>query len=233
VVEVVSRLVKWTPEEDAIVKKFFTPFPSSEIREKLKKALPNRSWAAIRKRAFALGLTQTFKDTPELKMTDFEKGFVVGMIEGEGSIILYASRGKIYPRIVIYNSNLELLRRIQAIIGGHISKNRKATERKVSCYALWIHQITQIKKILEELTPYLITKKRRAELLLKYINQRIKSNSRCYTNDVIQVLDEWNKMLKEEEEKRIAEKIKPVKPQPQPEGEADKSAGEKKREGGD
>jgi hypothetical protein len=219
-----SRLVKWTPEEDAIVKTFYTPFPSSEVREKLKKLLPNRSWSAIRKRAFALGLTQTFKDTSELRMTDFEKGFVVGMLEGEGTISLYSSRGKIYPRVVIYNTNLELLKRVQSIIGGRLSKNAKATERKVPSYALWIHQIMQIKKILEELTPYLITKRRRAELLLKYINRRIESNNRCYTEDVIQILDEWDRMRKEEEEKRMLEKIKPVNPQTRREGE-DSNAG--------
>jgi hypothetical protein len=48
------------------------------------------------------------------------------------------------------------------------------------------------------------------------------------------LLAEQERWRQEEEEKKIAEKIKPVKPQPQPEGEADKSAGEKKkREGGE
>ena len=47
------------------------------------------------------------------------------------------------------------------------------------------------------------------------------------------LLAEQEKWKQQEEEKMMAEKAKPVKPQPQPEGEADKSAGEKKREGGD
>jgi hypothetical protein len=120
-------------------------------------------------------------------MNEFERGFIVGLIDGEGSITLQNSlhmvkhlaksgEQKVYqhlgisPKIQIANTSAELLKKAQIILGGIIS-TRKRPGRK-PCGVLIISTQDRVYKILKEIHNDLIVKKRQAELVMSFCESR-------------------------------------------------------------
>ena len=102
-------------------------------------------------------------------MTDLEKGYIAGLIDGEGSISLYrdhASQKFRYPAVEITSTTLPMLEMVKNIAGGSISKQKvyKSTYKQS-----WHYQVKSNKAIalLEEIKDYLLEpkKKARAELI--------------------------------------------------------------------
>ena len=102
-------------------------------------------------------------------MNDLEKGFVAGLLEGEGTI--YRPRS---PQLIIYNSNRELLEFVQKLIGGKVhcrgtseligsfsSKNGRLRYRLILCGK-------PVRSILKDILPVLVTKKQRALEIINY-----------------------------------------------------------------
>ena len=62
----------------------------------------------------------------ERKLTPYEKGFLEGMIEGEGSIIIYRPKNRIINiRLTISNTSLNLIQKIKNIIGSGYIQPKK------------------------------------------------------------------------------------------------------------
>lgn len=109
-------------------------------------------------------------------MNDFELGFIVGLVEGEGTISLSMGKSKIFkqgfalcPRFYITNTNLQLLSEAKRIIGGIIFKAKSKNTKHKDKYKLCIDGL-KVKSFLLEILPYLITKKKQCELAIKYID---------------------------------------------------------------
>jgi hypothetical protein len=109
-------------------------------------------------------------------MTDFELGFIIGLIEGEGCLTLGRSICKnpqgfsLHPRFFITNTNLDILGKAQSIIGGIIfSKGERLSNKHKQAYKLSIEGKDRLKVILPQIEPYLISKKLNCELLLEYV----------------------------------------------------------------
>ena len=89
--------------------------------------------------------------------------YLAGLLDGEGYLGLTRSRGSYRPRVVISNCNLPLLKNAQNITGGYITKK---TEREgwTQGYNL---TIISVDKWLFKIIPYMVGKKKKAELFLK------------------------------------------------------------------
>jgi len=117
-------------------------------------------------------------------MTEFELGFIIGLIEGEGSITL--GRGvcknpqgfSLHPRFFITNTDMVLLNKAQSIIGaGKIFKKEKIQKiNHKQGFKLCIDDKNELKTLLLKLEPYLISKRKQCQLLLEYINTHIRKN---------------------------------------------------------
>jgi len=178
---------EWTKEEIEILKKYY-PVASWDT---LLRLLPNRSKSSIVQKACQLGLTRTGLARCKRKSFDskllrgeatpFEIGFIVGLIEGEGTfnLKLRKNRKHAQPRFTISNTDLRLLKYAQSIIGGRIRKQR-VSKRGTICYALEIAKIDAIYKTLEKLIPYLITKKKQAKVMYEYCKLRL--SMPCYAD---------------------------------------------------
>jgi len=117
-------------------------------------------------------------------MKEYEKGFVIGMMEGEGSICLLNKKDGLQPTISMGSKDRVLLERVKSIIGyGHIHKQFNKKNNKM----YWIYQIgghKTIIKVLAWMIPFLITKMKRALLLKEYCEQRIEKNSSWTGRDI-------------------------------------------------
>lgn len=109
-------------------------------------------------------------------MNDFELGFIIGLIEGEGSITLSRGKSTIFkqgfslcPRFYITNTNLQLLSEAKKIISGTIFKEKSKNSKHRDKYRLTLDGL-KVRSFLVEILPYLITKKKQCELAIKYID---------------------------------------------------------------
>ena len=111
---------------------------------------------------------------PLRAMSDVEKSFVAGVIEGEGNISLNLFQEKyVGATICIGNNSKELLIELQRIIGGetYLYSKRKIINRRQT-YTLSLRPLEQIYDLLKAIQPYLISKKERAEVMMKYCESR-------------------------------------------------------------
>lgn len=133
--------------------------------------------------------------------------YMAGIIDGEGYIGLskfsgdsskkYRHKYTYKARVVIANCNLGLLKWIQNNFGGFITKKPKG----IKDYQGYNLQISYPEKWLPKIIPYLVGKKKKAELLMesiKLLNERKKKTNQARELNLIR-LEEINLLLRKKE----------------------------------
>lgn len=175
---------KWTQQEVSILEQKYPDRPRCEILQ----VLPCRTWIGVNHKAKKLKIRRPFfhdmgEILPPLALTDFDRGYISGILDGEGFITLGVSRrirsikrGTEYqPRIGIINTNLALLENCHRILNGFgsitlkVKENSKGRLGKLRIYQYQIGKMREIECVLKALKPHLITKSKKASLLLKFI----------------------------------------------------------------
>lgn len=111
-------------------------------------------------------------------MTEIEKAWLAGFIDGEGCISLAKINlkqeyGAWIPTLYITNTNLPVLKYIQKLIGekGFLNKGYKSTPRAKLCYRI-VYQSHSVRRILTTLLPFLRIKHKVAEVILNFPKRR-------------------------------------------------------------
>lgn len=133
--------------------------------------------------------------------------YMAGMLDGEGYIGLskfggdsskkYNQKWTYKARVIISNCNLDLLKWIQKNFGGYLSKKIKG----VNDYQGYNLQIGYHDKWLPKVIPYMVGKKKKAELLMeagKLLNQRKKKTNQARELN-LKRLEEINLLLRKKE----------------------------------
>ena len=100
-----------------------------------------------------------------MSMTELDKAYIAGFVDGEGCMGMYYRQGHIRPSFSVSNTNEKVINRIQSCLGGskHIYKRKKQHWR--DCYNLsFAHNKVEV--ILKKLLPYLVVKKKQAVIIL-------------------------------------------------------------------
>lgn len=114
-------------------------------------------------------------------MKGTEAAYVAGIIDGEGSLTLVhrkrnEMRGweSIEPHVRISNTNLELMKHLSVLLGArpYASHGRPKSHWKPQ-YTIGISAFAEIEALLERIIPYLVIKRRRAEIMLRLIRRRL------------------------------------------------------------
>lgn len=111
------------------------------------------------------------------KLTDFEKGFIAGLIEGEGYIgIRRLKRNNglfiLKPCIEITNTKRELLEYVQERLNGKINQKARNKNRK-DCWGWSIEKQPLILVLLKDFCKYFIIKRKQAQALLTFCSLRL------------------------------------------------------------
>lgn len=168
--------MSWTLAEAKIVKELY-PYSRKNKKELLKK-LPHRSWSAIKMKAWRLGITNTMFgfDFKEYNLTETEKAWLAGFIDGEGCVGVYLCKSykeKKYPKPNVGISNThkgsmifvsKLLK--QGTAQWYPAKSKGKKYKK--CYNVVISGIPSVYPLLKNILPYLIVKKKQAEYTLRW-----------------------------------------------------------------
>ena len=120
-------------------------------------------------------------------MTEIEKAYIAGIIDGEGSIMLQRFHTNEYPApcVSIASTTIELLTWLKDTIGYGViikKKNYNPEKHKLS-YSFVIKHNNAI-KLLEDIYPYLIieSKRKRAEMIITQYKSLTPRNCR-YTEE--------------------------------------------------
>lgn len=142
-----------------------------------------------------------------MKLNDFEKGWVAGVIDSEGWLIFTKGfhkdgKGNTYsPVLGISTTSKEFMFNFQKIIGGKgkIQIKTQNGNRKTQ-YRLVIKKQADLLEVLDEIKNYLIIKNKQAELLLKFLKSRLElGNFRkqmCYTEEELAAIKQVKKLNK-------------------------------------
>lgn len=104
------------------------------------------------------------------KLSELEKGYMAGIIDGEGTVTLTVKQkgGTRHLAVTVSGTEHALIKYIQKIVGaGRIASKKVYKENHSQAYTYSIHS-RQALDLLEQITPYLKTYKfKRAKLVLK------------------------------------------------------------------
>lgn len=171
----------WTPEEVSILKNNYEKFGA----EGCMSILPRHPKQSIGAKAKKLGLHHGYYfDLKKISLSDVEKGYFAGMVDGEGcvSIYLQKNRGVQTPLVAVSNSNLDALKYLRKILKvGYISRMGKY-------YRFDVKGISAVLPVLEAIRDALIIKRRNAELVLEFCRSRISKNRHSYSSEELALI---------------------------------------------
>ncbi len=134
-------------------------------------------------------------------MTNYEKAYIAGIIDGEGSIMLLQFHNNQLPSpcISVASTSCELLDWLKAKIGTGIVKSKKNYKPDIhqSSYTYTI-KYNDALKLLAEVAPYLVitSKKQRANMILSEYKKLIPRNGRYTESQLYAKMDFYQRFIK-------------------------------------
>jgi len=147
--------------------------------------------------------------------TSHQLAWLAGIWDGEGTFSIYEqSKKHLVGRITLSNTDDLMINEIIKIldlynINGHLwkeTKSRKPTHKKA--YHLTINKLKDVNKATVLMLPYLISKKARAELLLRFVNSRMNYKKEVIRDDKTGQIKGMKEQGYSNEEKSLHEQIK-------------------------
>jgi DNA-binding CsgD family transcriptional regulator len=196
---------RWTEEEVQLLKELLKTKSLSELSR-----IFGRSKGAVASKVYTLELaTEHYNDlrnTVSIKNNHPEwfKGYLAGLVDGEGTIgIEKASRNDrknphFKPIVKISNTCKEALDYIIEQVGGFkfaIKSGRMSKNSKKAVYDIVLVRHKDVEAFLEMILPYLLIKRRQAELVIQFCKSRLsKPNHAPYSDEEIAIIEEVKKI---------------------------------------
>ena len=170
----------WTHEELKFLRTNYETMSQNDLMN----GLPGRTWYAISGTAcqrFHLR-RQAFMLRPiRINLDPTKWAYIAGLLDGEGSINFvqgrYVVRGRAHyrlnPQVSISNTDASLMDFLRILGIGHFltHANNKPNSKPIN--DLQLTSMAEISVFLEGVLPYLVIKKHRAELMLRFIHIRM------------------------------------------------------------
>lgn len=137
------------------------------------------------------GLTAKYnKYLRELELSETEKAWLAGFIDGEGWIGI-ESRGNSYGvRFSVANTDKETMEYVKDLIPfGYLYRTKKEPPSK-DLFTLELWNLMKIKAFLETIIPYSVTKVRSMKIALRFIESRIKNRGLSYSQEEMEMRKE-------------------------------------------
>lgn len=147
--------------------------------------LPNKKWTSIRHKAVELGLAKkafakywrTYDKVESISLSDVERGYMAGLIDGEGTVrIVHALKKWYAPFIQITNTDKVMMEWLQKTFGvkgiGRLYVEERKNPLYKTKYVYNIASVQGVKQILEQVVDILTTKKKQAILVLEFIGMK-------------------------------------------------------------
>ena len=187
----------WTDKEIDLLRRYYS---TSDIAS-LEKLFPNRSWRAILHKANRLqyGGTPIIHRFRPVSIPDLSlerKCYVAGVIDGEGTITVAIRKSpknilpNMTPMVLVSNSNKDLIDYLHPLLLGSTLKTAKENEIRKSVFQIQIAKLLDVEALLTQILPYLMVKRRQAELVLEYCALRKKDTLLSYNDRLFEIAKE-------------------------------------------
>jgi hypothetical protein len=103
---------------------------------------------------------------------EVKKAWMAGIIDGEGCITCAKLRNGKRLAITVTNTDLSILLEFFELYGGGIYQVHKERVSRKSCWEWRISRITLCLKFLQDILPYLISKKDKAANAIKFLEAK-------------------------------------------------------------
>ena len=97
--------------------------------------------------------------------------YAAGFFDGEGCVNCSSNRNNSFVRILVVNTNIDVLKAFQAVWGGDINANYRQKSHWKQAYT-WRLQHKSATDFLTEILPFLIVKRQQAEAAIAFNNLR-------------------------------------------------------------
>lgn len=202
---IASSMPDWTSEEDKIVLDLY----SSAEQDIIQKALPRRSWDAIKMRGRKLGVKRDlwFRHVSNIKtyerpiISPRDLGYIASFLDTEGSIgvNIYKKRWTLHPQISLDNKCREALE----FIADRVGFGNLRSGSHVKLYKLGFESYNSIIIFLETVMPALIVKRRQAQLMIDFCKsrlERLRKGERGYSEREVDIARKMSKYTKWKED---------------------------------
>lgn len=117
------------------------------------------------------------------QVTSHQLAWLAGIWDGEGTFsITYQNKkyGEAYiAKASLSNTDMAMINEIIKIldsynIGGHLFKESPRRKEHKASYHITINKLNKLKQLVELILPYLVNKKPNAEIMLRFVNSRLK-----------------------------------------------------------
>ena len=154
----------WTDSEIEFLRTNYSKHDVAWLVQKL-----GRSESSIWYKASSLGL----KAFPERKydLSETEKAYIAGIIDGEGSILLAKKERGFVPVVIVTNTSEILIDFLEKKIGGRIRTKAQGMGSK-PIWRLVVANRPSVYPLLKLLLPYLVVKRERAGLIIQWCEKR-------------------------------------------------------------
>jgi hypothetical protein len=195
----ISRWEKW--ETDWLIENY-----RSASKENILETLKRHSNQSIRNKASKLGLQRPNATNEhgiiKRELSDIEKGYIAGIIDGEGTISIrkgrVRGRTKYQPYLVVVNTDLTLIQYLISRLNLNTTtmKEKKTfPKNRKQAYLLSVRGKT-ILPLLKAIEPLLVVKKRQCLLVAEWIESRLNraTYNAPYSNLEIELYEEVKRL---------------------------------------
>jgi len=169
----------WTDTEIEFLRASYPNMP----KEELIKAL-DRKWRTVIWKASEFGVKRnrwTFS-SPLLRgeVSEVDKAYVTGLLEGEGYIGIAKHESGIQPQISIANTSLTLLKEAQKVLGGSINQMKRQKAHWKPAWRFNLLGLYAVSETLKALKPYFRAKREHCDLVIEFCESRLRLLGKHY-----------------------------------------------------
>ena len=111
-------------------------------------------------------------------LSDTERAYIAGFVDGEGTITVVpvktqARRKSYYSIFTIVNTHLETMNHLAAMMGCSVMTHKREGGNWKTVYKIVVRSTADVLHVIEVIYPYLITKRRQADLAMKFCRRKL------------------------------------------------------------
>lgn len=140
---------------------------------------------------------------PETREGLFDPAYVAGLIDGEGTILIYRVGDYYQLSVRVTNTDIGTLERMKSLFGGDIGTKKELVSKRTRPCWTWQIQGPKAAELLVELFPYFIIKRAQVQLALEFQTKKHALQQEGVVKAELVQLGEEYKMKISQENRRV------------------------------
>ncbi len=164
---------RWTKAEVDLLEELYPKTRAEDIAKRLGCSIHSVHYKASRLGIKPIKSYHNLRNwsavNPYFELTEAERAYIAGIIDGEGCIRHFIEKGRhiLVSRIIVANTSFELIDYLHKRLGGNYWERRHKNPNYKRCWLWELNSNVRVQCLLDVLFPYFIVKRQKAEEALK------------------------------------------------------------------